>query len=118
VTHKRRTQRGAAADRASPTRRATRPCSCADEPAEGERGRFCETDSGSADGATKLLELQQHCERSLQLSIEMDFVAGKMFELMRIERLTESLSANERPVFYLPLPLAVPGQRLAFKKSL
>jgi hypothetical protein len=86
--------------------------------AEVERGRFCETNSGCADGATNLLQLQQHCERSLQLSIKMDFVAGKTFKLIGIERLTESLSANERPVFYLPLPPAVPGQSLAFEESL
>lgn len=53
--------------------------------------------NGSAldgDGSTsQLLEPQQHCEHSLELAVEMDLVASKPLQLVRIERLAECLLA-------------------------
>ena len=56
--------------------------------------------NGSAlDGSpSQVLEPQQHGEHSFELAVEMDLVASKPLQLVRIERLAERLLADQRPV--------------------
>ena len=61
--------------------------------------------NGSATGGSKtqVFEPQQHGEHSFELAVEMDLVAAKPPQLVRVERLTERLLANQRAVGLLPL---------------
>jgi hypothetical protein len=47
--------------------------------------QFCETESGRVRGATQFLQLEQHREHAVELSVEMNLVAGKTFEPTEID---------------------------------
>lgn len=49
-------------------------------------------------GASQVLEPQQHSEHPFELAVEMDLVAAKPLQLVRVERLTERLLADQRPM--------------------
>ena len=76
----------------------------------GNKARKVNLPNGSAfDGSTpQVLEPQQHGKHSLKLSIEMDLVASKTLQLFRIERVAESLLADQRPVGQFLLPVVKP----------
>jgi len=44
--------------------------------------------------ATQFLQLEQHCEHAFELSVEMNLIAGKAFEPVRIDGFAKCLSAN------------------------
>ena len=46
----------------------------------------------------QVLEAQQHGQRPFELSVEMDLVAAEPLQLVGVERLTERLLPDERPV--------------------
>ena len=75
--------------------------------------------NGSAlDGSTsQVLKPQQHGEHSFELTVEVDLVASKPLQLIRIERVTERLLADQRPVGQFLLPVLEPWQYLAFKEA-
>jgi hypothetical protein len=74
--------------------------------------------NGSATGGSKtqVFEPQQHGEHSFELAVEIDLVAAKPLQLVRVERLTERLLANQRPVGQFLLPVLEPWQHLAFEE--
>ena len=69
-------------------------------------------------GNAQLLQLQQHRERSFQLSIEVDLVPRQPFEPIRLDSLAESLRTDQRSVIKLALPLIVPRQDLDLQNPL
>jgi hypothetical protein len=56
---------------------------------------FCETDSGRIYGATQLLQLEQHRQHPLELSVEMNLVAGETLESIRIDGFAKCLRADQ-----------------------
>jgi hypothetical protein len=60
-------------------------------------------------GATQVLQLEQHREHALQLPIEVDLVASKTFEPVRIYSFAKRLCADQRPVFEFSPTILIPG---------
>jgi hypothetical protein len=50
--------------------------------------------------------------------LEMDLVASKTFEPVRIDRLAKCLGADQRPMIKFSAPPFVPGRDLALQKTL
>src|SRR5580700_7599584 len=75
--------------------------------------------NGSARGCLppQVLEAQQHGQRPFELSVEMDLVAAEPLQLVGVERLTERLLPDERPVGQFPLARLEPRQHLALEKA-
>jgi hypothetical protein len=64
-----------------------------------------------------ILEPQQHSEHSFELAVEMDLVASKPLQLVRIERLTQHLLADQRTIGQFLLPVLEPRQHRAFEEA-
>src|SRR5208282_1383310 len=65
----------------------------------------------------QVLEAQQHGQRPFKLSVEMDLVAAEPLQLVGVERLTERLLADERPVGQFLLARLEPRQHLSLQKA-
>ena len=65
----------------------------------------------------QVLEAQEHGQRPFELSVEMDLVAAEPLKLVRVERLTERLLADEQPVGQFLLARLEPRQHLALQKA-
>ena len=75
--------------------------------------------NGSAlDGSpSQVLKPQQHGKHSFELAVEMDLVAPKPHQLVRIERVAECLLADQRTIGQFLLPVLEPRQHLAFEEA-
>jgi hypothetical protein len=60
----------------------------------GSGSRILRNGSARVGGATQVLQLEQHGEHPLQLAIEMDLIAGKALEPVRIYGFAERLCTN------------------------
>jgi hypothetical protein len=65
----------------------------------------------------QVLQAQQHGQYPFELAVEMHLVAAKPLQLVRVERLTERLLADQRPISQLLLPVLEPRQCLAFEEA-
>jgi hypothetical protein len=82
-----------------------------------ERSDFCETESTGVAAAPKLLQFEQHRDRPLQLSVEVDFVARQAFKPARLFRIAKSLRTDQRPVHEFAPSVVVPGNDFGLQKS-
>ena len=60
-------------------------------------------------GGAQLLQLEQHRYGALQLSIEMDFIAGQAFEAIGFDSFAECLRTDQRPVLEFSPTIFIPG---------
>ena len=67
-------------------------------------------------GATEVLQFEQHRKHALELAIEMNLIASKTFEPVRVDRFTKRLCSDQRPVFEFSPTLLIPRQDLGFQE--
>jgi hypothetical protein len=86
-------------------------------PLEGRDARILRNGSCGLSRASQLLELEQHGEHALQLTVKVNLVARHALQLTRPKRLAQSLGAEQGPALQLLALSVAPGTDLLLDEA-